>query len=111
MVEVTKEIIEKAYEAVEIAKKTGKIKKGINETTKAIERGVAKLVVVANDVNPPEVIMHLEPLCKEKGTPLIKVGSKGDLGSAAGLTVPTSCIAVINEGDAKKLIEELAKIK
>ena len=41
---------EKIYEAVEIARKTGKIKKGANETTKAIEKGFAKLVVVAKDV-------------------------------------------------------------
>ena len=44
--EVTQETIKKAYEAVEIARKTGKIKKGVNEVTKSIERGVAKLVLL-----------------------------------------------------------------
>lgn len=108
MAEVSKEIIEKAYEAVEIAKKTGKIKKGANEVTKAVERGTAKLVLVASDVNPPEVIMHFGPLCKEKGVPLVTVPSKEELGAVAGLNVSTASVAVIKEGDAKDLIKEIA---
>ncbi|MEK6861361.1 MAG: 50S ribosomal protein L7Ae [Nanoarchaeota archaeon] len=102
----TKEL-KKVYEAIELAKKTGKIKKGTNESTKVIEKGQAKIVFVAEDVNPPEVIMHLEPLCKEKNIPLIKVPSKEELGAAAGLNVPTSSIAVVNEGEAKDLIKEI----
>jgi len=43
------------YDIVEKAAKTGKIDKGINETTKAVERGVAKLVVIASDVEPKEL--------------------------------------------------------
>ena len=106
--DVPRQIIEKAYEAVEIAKKTGKIKKGANETTKTVERGIAKLVVIAKDVNPIEVIMHLPPLCKEKGIPLIVVPSKEELGAAAGLQVSTAAITVIKEGEARDLIKELA---
>jgi len=107
--DVPKEIIEKAYEAVEIAKKTGKIKKGTNETTKSVERGIAKLVLIAKDVNPIEVVMHLPALCKEKGIPYIVVPSKEDLGAAAGLQVATSSITILKEGDAKGLIKELSK--
>ena len=97
----------RVYEAIELARKTGKIKKGTNEATKVIEKGQAKIVFVAEDVNPPEVIMHLEPLCKEKNIPLIKVPSKEELGAAAGLNVPTSAIAVLSEGEAKDLIKEI----
>lgn len=104
-----KDITNKAYEAIEIARKTGKIKKGANEVTKIIERGLAKLVVVASDVNPPEVVMHLEPLCKEKNAPFIKVPSREELGAAAGLLVPTSCVAITKEGDSKEIIKELSK--
>ena len=98
-----------AYEAVEIAKKTGKIKKGINEVTKAAERGVAKLVLVAQDVNPPEITMHLEPLCKEKNTPFVKVPSKEELGASAGVPVGTSAIAITQEGEATDTIKEIVK--
>ncbi len=110
--EVPKEIADKAYEAVEIAKKTGKIKKGSNETTKAIEKNMAKLVVVAKDVNPPEVVMHLPPLCQEKSIPLVVVPSREELGAAAGLSVPTSAVAIVQEGEAKNLVKEItSKLK
>lgn len=101
-------LIEKAYEAVEVAKTSGKLKKGSNEATKALEKGIAKLVVAAKDTNPAEVIMHLEPLSKEKHVPFVLVPSKIELGTAAGLTIPCSAIAVVQEGEAKKLIQEIA---
>jgi len=100
---------EKAYEAVELAKKSGKIKKGSNEVTKAIERGVAKLVVAATDVSPPEIIMHLKPLCEEKSIPFVEVPKREDLGAAAGLHVSTSAIAITKEGEAKSIIDQLSK--
>lgn len=102
-----KELTNKAYEAIEIARKTGKIKKGANEVTKIIERGLAKLVLVAKDVNPPEVVMHIEPLCKEKSVPFVRVPSKEELGAASGLSVPTTCVAITKEGDSKDLIKDI----
>lgn len=105
--EVTKDVLNKAYEAVELAKKSGKIKKGINEVTKAVERGDAKLVLVAKDVNPKEIIMHLAPLCKEKEIPYVEISSKEELGTAAGLNRPTSAVAIVQEGEAKNLIKEI----
>ena len=102
-----KELQEKVYEAIELAKRSGKIKKGTNEVTKAVEKGVAKLVVAAKDVNPQEIVMHLQPLCKEKGILFTMVAKKDELGTAAGLTVGTSCVAIISEGDAKNLLSRL----
>jgi len=99
----------KVLEAVEVARTTGKIRKGANETTKAIEKGNAKLVVYAADVNPKEVVMHLPLLCKEKNIPCVEISKKEDLGAAAGLPVATAAVAVVKEGDAKGAIEELAK--
>lgn len=105
--EASKELQEKALEVVEAAKATGKIRKGVNEATKAIERGIAKLVLVAKDVNPAEVVMHLAPLCKEKNIPLIEVPSREELGTAAGLAVPTAAVAVIDEGEGKKALKDI----
>jgi large subunit ribosomal protein L7Ae len=99
----------KVLHAIEIAKNTGKVRIGTNETTKAIERGIAKLVVIADDVQPKEVIMHLEPLCNEKKIPFVHVKNKLELGRAAGIDVGTASIAVIELGDAKKDVEELTK--
>jgi len=107
--EASKELIDKVYESVEIAKASGKIRKGTNEVTKAIEKGLAKLVVVAKDVNPPEVVMHIPIICEEKKIPCVQVPSKEELGAAAGVEVPTGSVAIVNEGDAKALIKEIAE--
>jgi len=88
------------YETVEKARKTGKIEKGINEVTKAIERGTAKLVVISKDVQPAEITQHIPLLCKEKKIPCEEADSKEKLGIAAGIKVKCSAIAVINLGEA-----------
>src|SRR3989338_2712125 len=95
----------KVLEAVEVARTSGKIRKGANEATKALEKGQAKLVVYARDVTPKEIIMHLPLLAKEKGVPCIEISKKEDLGAAAGLPVATAAVAVVKEGDAKAAIE------
>ncbi|MBN1502972.1 50S ribosomal protein L7ae [Candidatus Woesearchaeota archaeon] len=102
---------EKVYEIVEVARTTGKIKKGTNEVTKAIERGTAKLVVVAKDISPPEIVMHIPLLSEEKKIPCYEVPSREELGAAAGLNVPTASVAVTTEGEAKALLQDLLKEK
>ena len=96
-----------AYQIIEKAKKTGKIEKGTNEVTKAIERGTAKFVAYAEDVEPKEIIAHISHLCKEKGIPCHGVDNKKKLGISAGLPVSASSVAVINAGDAEKDIKSL----
>jgi large subunit ribosomal protein L7Ae len=100
---------EKILHIIETARNTGKVRIGTNEATKAVERGIAKLIVTAEDVQPKEVTMHLAPLCSEKKIPCVSVKNKQDLGRAAGIDVSTAAIAVIQEGDSKKDIEELKK--
>jgi large subunit ribosomal protein L7Ae len=107
--EMPGDLAEKVVEAVTIAKASGKIRKGVNETTKAIERGIAKLVVMAQDVTPEEIMMHLPVICDEKKVPYAYVATKQELGKASGIDVPTSSIAVVEAGDAKKLIAEIAE--
>lgn len=96
----------KGYELVEIARKSGKIKKGTNEVTKLLERGQAVAVVYASDVNPKEIVMHLPLLAKDKGIPCFEVSNKEELGAAAGLTKPTAAVAIIDAGDAKSMLKE-----
>lgn len=106
-IEVPKELADKVYEIIETAKATGKIIKGTNETTKAIERGKAKLVAVAKDVSPPEITMHIPVIAEEKNVPCFTVPSKEELGASAGIQVGTGSVAVIEEGEAKNLIKQL----
>ena len=96
------------YTIVEKSKKTGKLDKGTNEVTKAVERATAQLVVYAQDVEPKEIVAHLAALCKQKNIPCVAVDSKQKLGIAAGIKVSASAIAIIDAGDAKK---DLASLK
>ncbi len=105
-----KDLIDKVLEAIEVAKNTGKIKKGSNEVTKALERGTAKLVAFAKNVSPPEIVMHLPLLAKEKQIICVEIDNKEELGTAAGLPVPTAAVAIIAEGGAKKLVAEVQEM-
>jgi len=62
-----------ALEIIEVARKTGKIRRGCNEVTKLLEKGEAKFVVVAKDVTPKEIIMHLP---KKKASSMLKSTKK-----------------------------------
>ncbi|MFQ6130212.1 MAG: 50S ribosomal protein L7Ae [Candidatus Hadarchaeaceae archaeon] len=107
--EVPKELADKAYEAVEGARDTGKLRKGTNESTKAIERKQAALVVIAEDVEPAEIVAHLPPLCDEKGIPYIYVPSKRELGAAAGINVGAAAITIAEAGRAAAAVKEIVE--
>ena len=106
---MSEEIVKKALEAIEVARSSGKIKKGSNEVTKALERGSTRLVAYAADVSPKEIVMHIPLLAKEKGALAVEVPKREDLGAAAGLEVATTAVAITGEGEAKKIIDELTK--
>ncbi len=94
--------------------KSGKMKIGINEVTKIIERNNAKLVVIAEDVSPVEIIMHIPVLCKDKKVPYTYVKTREELGKLAGINAKASSIVVVDEGVVKKefasLIEKISEI-
>jgi len=114
-VETPKEVSEAAYEVLRQASRTGKVRKGTNESTKAIERGTAKLVVIAEDVTPPEVVAHLPILCDERKIPYVFVPSKDQIGPAIGIDVPTASAAVLDPGEGRQILDqvtqELARLK
>ncbi|HHQ45374.1 MAG TPA: 50S ribosomal protein L7ae [Candidatus Altiarchaeales archaeon] len=105
--EVPDELREKALDVLEEARKSGKIKKGTNEVTKAVERGKAKLVIIGKDVEPQEIVMHLPMLCAEKEIPYL-FAPKADIGGAVGIHVATAAGAVVEEGKAKDKLAEVA---
>ncbi|HMK82215.1 MAG TPA: 50S ribosomal protein L7Ae [Candidatus Bathyarchaeia archaeon] len=105
--EVPKELADKAYQVVQIARESGKIRKGTNETTKAVERAVAKLVLIAEDVDPPQVVAHLPILCEERKIAFLFVPSKLDLGRSAGIDVGCAAISVLEGGEGSKSLKEI----
>lgn len=105
--EVSKDLVNAVYEAVRVAKQSGKVRKGTNETTKAIERGISKLVVIAEDVEPPEVVAHLPILCEERHAPFIFVPSKQQLGMSLGIDVGSAAATIIDAGEAQHIVEQV----
>ena len=98
-----------------MAATSGKVKKGTNEATKAIERGSSKLVVIAEDVEPPEVVAHLPILCEEQGAAFVFVPSKQELGNSLGIDITSAAAAILDAGDAQHIVDQIvssiAKIK
>jgi len=106
--DVPADLAEDALEALEVARDTGSVKKGTNETTKAIERGNAALVLVAEDVQPEEIVMHIPELADEKDVPFVFVAEQDDLGHAAGLQVGSAAAAIVDAGDADDDVDDIA---
>ena len=107
--ETPKELSDKAYNLAEMARDGGKIKKGTNEVTKAVERGEAAVVIMAVDVEPPEILAHMPALCEERGVPYVYVPAKVELGNAIGLEKPTASIAIVDVGKGNALCNEIAE--
>mmetsp|Transcript_2315 Transcript_2315/g.3500 ORF Transcript_2315/g.3500 Transcript_2315/m.3500 type:complete len:259 (-) Transcript_2315:173-949(-) len=90
-------------------KKPVVVKYGLNHITSLIESGKAKLVVIAHDVDPIELVCWLPALCKKMNVPYVIVKGKARLGAivhkktAAALAVT----AVKNEDTREfaKLVE------
>jgi len=102
-------LAEKTYNTVETAADTGKVVVGTNEVTKAIERNNAELVVVAGNVSPQEIVMHIPALAGERDTAYTFVPDKEELGLAAGINVQSAAIAITQSGNAEDEVEDVAQ--
>ena len=105
--ETPKDLVNVIYEAVRVAKQSGKVRRGTNETTKSIERGNTRLVVIAENVEPPEVVAHLPILCEERNTPYIFVPSKEQLGASLGMDVGSAAATILDPGEAQTIVEQV----
>ncbi|XP_058206848.1 uncharacterized protein LOC131320233 isoform X2 [Rhododendron vialii] len=79
------------------------LKKGANEATKTLNRGISEFVVMAADAEPLEILLHLPLLAEDKNVPYVFVPSKQALGRACGVTRPViACSVTSNEGSQLK---------
>ncbi|KAJ6859163.1 NHP2-like protein 1 [Populus alba x Populus x berolinensis] len=79
------------------------LKKGANEATKTLNRGISEFVVMAADTEPLEILLHLPLLAEDKNVPYVFVSSKQALGRACGVTRPViACSVTTNEGSQLK---------
>ncbi len=113
--ETPEDLVSPILEALRVAATSGKVKKGTNEATKAIERGSSKLIVIAEDVEPPEVVAHLPILCEEQGAAFVFVPTKQELGNSLGIEITSAAAAILDAGDAQHIVDQIiatmAKIK
>ncbi len=113
--ETPEDLVSPILEALRVAATSGKVKKGTNEATKAIERGSSKLIIIAEDVEPPEVVAHLPILCEEQGAAFVFVPTKQELGNSLGIEITSAAAAILDAGDAQHIVDQIiatiAKIK
>ena len=112
--ETPNDVADKIYEMVS-ANNNGRMKKGSNEVTKAAERGTAKFIIMAEDVNPPELLAHIPLICAEKGIPFGYVPSQEFLAKEAGRPggVKTASLALleVSKGAQEKFNEVVELVK
>ena len=106
-----KEVIAKIAET-----RDSKIRKGFNEVTKSIERSIAKLVIMAEDVSPPEILFHIPLLCENKSIPYGYISTKKELGNVVKINVGSAAIAIEklgtnNENSLDNVIKKLGELK
>jgi U4/U6 small nuclear ribonucleoprotein SNU13 len=86
------------------------LKKGANEATKTLNRGIAEFIVMTADTEPIEILLHLPLLCEDKNVPYVFVPSKTALGRACGVSRPVIA-ASVTTNEARELSSQIQKIK
>lgn len=86
------------------------LKKGANEATKTLNRGISDLIVMAADTEPIEILLHLPLLCEDKNVAYVFVPSKVALGRACGVSRPVVACSVLSN-EASQLAPQIANIK
>jgi U4/U6 small nuclear ribonucleoprotein SNU13 len=102
------------------------LKKGANEATKTLNRGISELIVLAADTSPLAILLHLPLLCEDKNVPYVYVPSKMALGRACGVArreyiisagrvcanIPTAVISCsITTNEASDLMGQIRTLK
>ena len=86
-------------DVVQQASNYKQLRKGANEATKTLNRGISDLIVMAADAEPLEILLHLPLLCEDKNVPYVFVSSKQALGRACGVSRPVIAASILsNQG-------------
>jgi U4/U6 small nuclear ribonucleoprotein SNU13 len=86
------------------------LKKGANEATKTLNRGISEIIILAADTSPLAILLHLPLICEDKNVPYVYVPSKTALGRACG--VSRAVIATsITTNEASDLMNQIRSLK
>ncbi|KAJ3522634.1 hypothetical protein NMY22_g11810 [Coprinellus aureogranulatus] len=118
-------------EVVQQAGQYKQLKKGANEATKTLNRGIAEFIVLTADTEPLEILLHLPLLCEEKvcwhsfcsafssdfiqsvlvqNVPYVFVPSKAALGRACNVSRPVIS-ASVTTGESRELQSQIQTVK
>lgn len=86
------------------------LRKGANEATKTLNRGISEFIVIAADTEPLEVVLHLPLLCEDKNVPFVFVPSKTALGKACGVSRPVTAVSVTSN-EASELKNQIIAMR
>ncbi|KAF2403225.1 L30e-like protein [Trichodelitschia bisporula] len=86
------------------------LKKGANEATKTLNRGISELIVLAADTTPLAILLHLPLLAEDKNVPYVYVPSKMALGRACGVSRAVIA-ASITTNEASDLNNQIRAVK
>ncbi|GAW01383.1 50S ribosomal protein L30e-like protein [Lentinula edodes] len=104
--DLTNTILDLTQQAVQYKQ----LKKGANEATKTLNRGVAEFIILTADTEPLEILLHLPLLCEEKNVPYVFLPSKAALGRACNVTRPVIAVS-ITTGDSRELSSQINTVK
>ncbi|KIY43501.1 snRNP subunit [Fistulina hepatica ATCC 64428] len=97
-------------ELVQQASQYKQLKKGANEATKTLNRGIAEFIVLTADTEPLEILLHLPLVCEEKNVPYVFVPSKAALGRACNVSRPVIA-ASVTTSESRELQSQIMTIK
>jgi len=101
---------QKLLDLVQQASHYHQLKKGANECTKTLNRGISELIILAADTEPLAILLHLPLLAEDKNVPYVFVNSKIQLGRACG--VARSVIAAsITTNESSELVSQIREAK
>lgn len=93
-------------------KRTNVIRSGMNTVTSLVEKKKAQLVIIAHDVEPIELVLHLPTLCRKMGVPYCIVKGKARLGRLVHLkTCSSLALTDVNTDDKSGLGKIIEAIK
>jgi len=102
----------KLLDMVQQAGSYKQLKKGANEATKTLNRGISELIILTADAEPIEILLHLPLLCEDKNVPYVFLPSKVALGRACGVTRPViSASIIMAEGSQLKTQIDALKLQ
>lgn len=88
----SKKTTKRLHKLVKKASQAKFVRRGVKEVVKALRKGAKGFCIIAGDISPIDVVVHLPIMCEDRQIPYFYVPSKLDLGSAASTKRPTSCI-------------------